>query len=167
MSCQSMPHHLPWVPPHCPDSTQHLSRPTWSWASPVTWPSSWHCASREEGTRDQAQGSTRTFSPHKLMPWDSELAVIPPLQLSYTCPAGVWWLDLSPWCSQEDDDGVKLLGYGRRTTYLLPVSLYLLCSSIRTQMVTGLDTDEQKQYPCSPIRGMDWDLGAWTREGER
>lgn len=36
MSCQSTPHHLPWVPPHCPDSTQHLSRPTWSWAYPFT-----------------------------------------------------------------------------------------------------------------------------------
>lgn len=133
----------------------------------MTWPSSWHCASVEEGTRNQAQGSTRTFSLHKLMTWHTEVTVTPPLQLSYTCPAGVWWLDLCRWCSQGDDDGVRLLGHGSRTIYLLPVSLHLLCSSLRTQMVTGLDTDEQKQYPCSPIRVMDWDLGTWSREGER
>lgn len=33
-------------------------------------------------------------------------------------------------------------------------------------MGTELDTDEQKHHPCSPIRGMDWDFGTWSREGE-
>lgn len=51
--------------------------------------------------------------------------------------------------------------------YLLPTPLHLLCSNIRMQMVTGLDIDEQKQYPCSPIRGIDWDLGVWSRKGGR
>lgn len=119
----------------------------------------------EEGTRDQAQCSTRTFSLHKLITWDSEFAVLTctsTAQLHLSCRRLlVGFVSL---VHQEDDDGV---GHERRTMYLLPMPLHLLCSNVRTQMVTGLDIDEQKQYPCSPIRGMNRDLGVWSRKGER
>lgn len=137
------PSHLfPWVlllQHSRADPTQQLpramreSRLAWCWACPFTSDTTQlsgtaslpaGCGGRQErpGT-----GQRKDRSPHKLVPWDLEAVMSPPLQLgcplSCRCLGGQRSLHGA---AKGVMNGVKLPGHGRRYTYLLPVMLHPL-----------------------------------------